>query len=228
MMTNINPIQTINKRFVDFSRSTIKTHKLNTKQVISHLKEYEQDYRNSGYIGVFLYNAYQFADDCYRNGLKKYAGVILSTLIKNKELPDSVKEPIILQAIKVANEQKDLLGELARVVDLKKHYKNNPEVSVNKKLRVCIKEEALLKKIINNIDDMPQNNTPAFEKYEPIDVYKYKLALVMVDIAKAQIKSHKTVTMKRLLHARKIFNELNKTNEEKFAQSLINRLDYYC
>ncbi len=227
MMTNINPIQTINKRFVDFSRTTIKTHKLNTKQVMSQLKEYEQDYKNAGQIGVFLYNAYQFAENCYKNGLKKYAGSILSLLIKNKELPNNVKEPIILQAIRVANEQKDLLGELARVVDLKKYYKNNPEASINKKLKVCIKEEALLKKIINNLEDIPQSNKPAFEKYEPKDIYRFKLALVEVDIAKAQIKSHKTVTMKRLLHARKIFNELNKTNEEKFAQSLINQLDYY-
>ena len=82
------------------------------------------------------------------------------------------------------------------------------------------------KKIINNFDDSTDNFKTVKKNSNQLDLYRFRLALVEVDIAKATIRAEKKSALKKLVHAKKIFNELGKTTEAKFAQQLINQIDY--
>ncbi len=222
---NIKSLDTINKSFAEFSQATLN-RRATTNYLLSHLKSYEKDYRRAGALELFLKQVYQLADNCFKKGLNDFAGMMYSSMIKNEAIPDNIREIIINRAIEVTRAQKDPIHELARVVDLKHLYLRNPETTAKKKLKNNIAEETLLKKIINNFDDSTDNFKTVKKNSNQLDLYRFRLALVEVDIAKATIRTEKKSALKKLVHAKKIFNELGKTTEAKFAQQLINQIDY--
>ena len=222
---NIKSLNTINKSFAEFSNITLNK-KPTTSYLLSNLKSYEKNYRRINSLELYLRQVYQLANNCFSKGLNDFAGMIYSSLIKNKAIPDNIREVIINQAIDVAKAQKDPIHELARVVDLKHLYLRNLDTTPKKKLKNNIAEETLLKKIINNFDDCTDNFKSVKKNSSQLDLYRFRLALVEVDIAKATIRTEKKTALKKLIHAKKTFNDLGKTTEAKFAQQLINQIDY--
>lgn len=225
MNINKSQINVINKQFYNFSQKTLKASHPETIYVISNLQKYERNYKRIGMAEVFIQKAQQFAEDCFNKGLTDFTGIIYAFLIKIPNLDSELRELIIKRAIQIAQKQHDEIHELARVVDLKKHYQNT-KAPKKKYVETLFLEENILKRLVRNFSDCSGNFKTVSREIKDKEVYEYRLGLAQVDISKAFYKTDKKLALNKLKDARKIFVNLNKNKEVFFTDGLIDQLKH--
>ncbi|MBR2430618.1 hypothetical protein IKB17_04035 [bacterium] len=214
----------MNKQFYNFSQQTLKRHNSNYNQVIYKLQSFEKEYKRLGVTESFVFQAQQFAKSCSDKGLMDFSGIIYSFLIKIPNISDSTKENLIIKSIEIAKNQDDTIHELARIVDLKKLYKNSKKFSQKKYIKTLFKEEEILTYIIKNYSICKLKFKTLAKDANNIKTYQFRLGTAKVDIAKAHIQTDKKLAKKMLLEAKEIFTDLDRSAELAFVNELLREL----
>lgn len=208
----------LNNRFYAFSKETVGGVHKDKNYVVSQLKQYEKQYNRLGLTDVFCNKAVQLADSLVKGGQRDFAGMIYSNLLKFPMLSTELKEKIAIRALEVAENQGDIVHTLARLVDLKKHYK---DLGMKQNyFQILIEEEKLLKKIIKNYQLSKLRFKSVARQIQPIDTYILKQAMTKVEIAKSLLRRDPNSALTRLFAAREVFVKYNRKKEISFVDKL--------
>lgn len=220
----ITNIHKINNNFNSFSKQTLENNRADFNYVISQLQKYESDYRQLDSVHLFMQKAQQFAEDCFNKGMVNFTGIIYAFLIKMPNLPFDVKEILIKRAIQIAQSQNDKVHELGRVADLKILYKQNGDVPKKNYIKTLLKEEEILKTLVRTYEECSENYKTISREMCNRDKYKHRLAISMVDIAKALYKTDTKSALHRLKSARSIFKEVGSEKDLFLTEGLIKKI----
>lgn len=220
----INPINLnhVNYNFEHFVKETVQQdNKRDPRYFIREIYDFQKQYSKFGMVDMFCDKLADFAEMLQGKGLKDFAGMVYSSLAKfpiNKDTRISILE----KAVKNAESQGDKFHVLARVVDLKKLYKD--EWMSKQYVRTLLREEKCLKSIVTDFEEAKKNFRVVGNASRTQDDYRWDLAVSKIDIAKATMKQNPKLALSKIKSAKRIFVDLDRPDELEFAEQLENQI----
>lgn len=221
---NVKPvsINTINRKFESFAKQSLQ----NPQNVDPHyfnaqFGSFKNQYTKFRKLDLFADKMMDFAAVLQAKGLRDMAGIVYSGLAK---LPFPPKKRIAMleRAIENAEAQGDKFHVLGRIVDLKALYKS--EGMPKEYLKNLLREEKCLKGIVTDFEE----SKSGFKSIEraPMEehVYRFHLAQVRIDIAKACMRQNPKQALTKIKAAKKFFEANGYPDDDRFAQILIDKI----
>lgn len=221
----INPINLnhVNYNFEHFVKETVQQdNKRDPRYFIREIYDFQKQYSKFGMVDMFCDKLADFAEMLQSKGLKDFAGMVYSSLAKfpiNKDIRISILE----KAIKNAESQGDKFHVLARVVDLKKLYKD--EWMSKQYVRTLLREEKCLKSIVTDFEEAKKGFKTVAKGIESEDVYRLRLAFARIDIAKTCMRQNPGLALSKIKSAKRVFIEQGRTKEVEFSEQLAKQIE---
>ena len=220
----INPINInkVNHNFEHFTRETIHSKVQDTHFFAREISGFQKQYSKCGKIDIFCDKLADFAEMLQDKGLKDFAGIVYSGLVK-LPIDKNKKISILEKAIENAEGQGDKFHVVARIVDLKKLYK--AEWMSKLYVKTLLKEEKYLKSIVTDFEEAKKNFKTIEKNAGSEDVYRLRLAFARIDIAKTCMKQNPKLALSKIKSAKRVFAEQERTKELEFANQLIKQIE---
>jgi hypothetical protein len=220
-ITQASP-EMLNSKFSRFARTTLYGQNKDATYLISQMKQYEKSYKKLGMLDVFSESAARLADGLNHRGLDDFAGIIYSNLVKLPNISPKQREIYAQRALEVAQKQGDLLHTLARIVDLKRVYKDNGRK--RQVIDTLLLEEKQLIAIIKDFEKTKQSYRTYNRGVNTLEIYQQRLAMARVDIAKGLMHSNPEAAERKLQLAIPIFEHFGREKELNFAYTILGQL----
>ena len=212
----------LNNDFFRFKTRITQSKKQDTTYFVSQMSQFEKKYKKAGLERSFAGNIFNFAEQMRKLGIEDFPGIIYSNLMKMPFLKPQVKEFYAIKALEFAQEQGDVIHELARLVDLEKLYKKSGETK--KYAKVLFQQEKVLIKICNDFKNAKKNYKTYSRQNNILEKYELELAKTRVDIAKVVLRVNPALAKIVLKKARIIFEREDRTKEMEFIDLLLSQI----
>ncbi len=221
---NVKPvsINTINRKFESFAKQSLQNpQNVNPHYFNSQFGSFKNQYMKFRKLDLFTDKMLDFAGLLQTKGLRDLAGIVYSGLSK-LPIPPKKRIAMLERAIENADAQGDKFHVLGRIVDLKSLYKS--EGMPKEYLKNLLREEKCLKNIVTDFEEA-KNGFKTIERAPMKEqVYRFHLAQVRIDIAKACMRQNPKQALAKIKDAKRFFDANGYSDDAQFAQILIDKI----
>ncbi|CCZ50254.1 TPA: hypothetical protein CPT92_08825 [Candidatus Gastranaerophilales bacterium HUM_13] len=169
-----NPVASFDIFSQKVTKSIKKKEKVDASTFSCELMGIGDVFEKQGKKPVMNKMAQRLAETLVNMGDSNLSGIIYSFLIKFNKDNAKIAEQIALNALAIANRQKDSIHIMARSYDLKEIYKQT-EYGSEKHLKALYGEKRALKDIVTNYDNVIKKYRTVTREAKPKETYELML-----------------------------------------------------
>lgn len=223
---NVKPttLNQLDNQFSKYTRQVARTPDMDFDTFIRGCHFNELEYKRNGFEAELAERFFEFVQLLTKAGKIDFAGIVCSRLVKFKNIADTLQEKYIRQAIEVAESQQDLIHVVSRLEDLHRYYEKKQDW--NKLFKVLVKEEQVLKDIVDDFDTSAKNFRSVKYQSSSVENFESLLATIQINIAKTLKRKKPRKAILKLQSAMEIFKRLNDKEGYDFAHKLIYETEF--